>query len=610
VWPSAGQTQVVDATVPDTGPVVLAPRDAATPDVRDVTPTIPVDAALAPTDDATAAVVVVPPPPPPPPPPPRPLPPVDAGPPDAGPPDAGPPDAGPSDAGPSDAGPSDAAVGDAGLGGDAGVGGHATAPHGTPARRSTGSLARVTLGLFLILALTILGGHPALRSLEKRTGIAMVTGSGLPFLLLGMVARRPEVGILDDAMLHDLRPLLEFGLGWIGFRVGTDFDVREMDRWPEGTARVMITESACAFLVVGVVSGLVMKLGLHPHNVARNALILGACAAVSAPTGARALEHMGILPAESSKGLRRVASLDDIMALFCLALVTCAYRPVQGGTWLLPPLGWLFVQIGMGVVLGAVLVAAVRIARNANEDLALTLGGVAFAAGMAGYVGFSPLVVGCVAGVVVTNLPASALAASALVSRARLRELERTLYMAFFVVVGALWDPRHRAGWILLPVFVIARLLGKLLGLRAAGSEEATHGAETTPGATASPPPSSARLLRTWVALMPTSAVSIAVVVSAHTAYRTILPGVLETVVIMGALMSELIFRGGVRLLGGRLRDDDTGLGALAMQHDDAFAPVPTRPSSPPPAPVAPTPAAPVSPVTPPPAPPSPGETP
>lgn len=471
-------------------------------------------------------------------------------------------------------------AGDVRVVADAGV--HAAGAHETPAQRSTGSLTRVTLGLFLILALTILGGHPALRAIEKRAGIAMVTGSGLPFLLLGMVARRPEVGILDDAMLRDLRPLLEFGLGWIGFRVGTDFDVREIDRWPRGTARVMVTESACAFLVVGVASGLVMQLGLHPHNVARNALILGACAAVSAPTGARALEHMGILPAESSKGLRRVASLDDIMALFCLALVTCAYRPVQGGTWVLPPLGWLFVQIGMGVVLGAVLVAAVRIARNANEDLALTLGGVAFAAGMAGYVGFSPLVVGCVAGVVVTNFPASTVAASALVSRARLRELERTLYMAFFVVVGALWHPQGRTGWVLLPVFVIARLLGKLLGLRAVRASEAATEGRAEDGSSSGSPSTTAGLLRTWVALMPTSAVSIAVVVSAHAAYPSILQGVLETVVIMGALMSELIFRAGVRLLGGRLRDDDTGLGALAMEHDDALTQDAVRPSMPP----------------------------
>lgn len=420
------------------------------------------DAALAPLDasavDARVVLAEAPlPPPPPPPPPPRRL---DAGPADVGTPDAGPPDAGPPDAG---------RVVDAGV-----VAPTRPAPPPQP-RRSTGSLARVTLGLFLLLALTILGGHPALRALEKRAGIAMVTGSGLPFLLLGMVARRPEVGILDDAILRDLRPLLEFGLGWIGFRVGTDFDVRAMDRWPDGTARVMVAESACAFLAVGVATGVAMKLGLHPHNVARNALILGACAAVSAPTGARALEHMGILPAESSKGLRRVASLDDIMALFCLALVTCAYRPVLGGTWALPPLGWLFVQIGMGVVLGAVLVAAVRIARNANEDLALTLGAVAFAAGMAEYLGFSPLVVGCVAGVVVTNLPASATAASSLVSRARLRELERTLYMAFFIVVGALWKPHDRTGWVLLPVFVLARMLGKFLGLRAARRRSRTR---------------------------------------------------------------------------------------------------------------------------------------
>src|SRR5687767_8468278 len=71
--------------------------------------------------------------------------------------------------------------------------------HGTPtdaaraSRRSAGSVARVTLGLFALLALAILGGHSSVRALERRTGLAMVTGSGVPFLLLGLIAHRPEV---------------------------------------------------------------------------------------------------------------------------------------------------------------------------------------------------------------------------------------------------------------------------------------------------------------------------------------------------------------------------------------------------------------------------------
>lgn len=451
---------------------------------------------------------------------------------------------------------------------DAGVPSPASVSAAPPRERSTASLMRVTLGLFALLALTVLGAHPSVRALERRTGLAMVTGSGLPFLALGFVARHPAVGILDDAMLLDLRPLMEFGLAWIGFRVGTEFNVRQMDHWPPGTVRLMFIESACAFLAVAVGVGAALRVGMYSPAWVRNALILGACAAVSAPSGVRALEHGGLMRPEVARAMRRVAALDDVMALLVLALVTSAFRPLTSDAWALPPLGWLFLQIGMGVVLGGVTVGALRIASNAHEEFAMTLGAVAFTAGLGSAVGFSPLVVACVAGVVVENLQVSARTPSSLTTASRMRELERTVYLAFFVVVGAMWQPSIRAGWLLLPVYVFARLGGKLLGVRAARADVMRP---------AEGPMSDGDVRAHWVSLMPASAVSIALVVSAQTAYPSILRGSLETVVIVGALASEILFRAGTWLLGGRVSGDDADLGALALRHED-----PDEPEAPP----------------------------
>ena len=40
---------------------------------------------------------------------------------------------------------------------------------------------------------------------------------------------------LND-ILHDLEPAFEFGLGWIGFVVGLELDVRTLDKIPASTA--------------------------------------------------------------------------------------------------------------------------------------------------------------------------------------------------------------------------------------------------------------------------------------------------------------------------------------------------------------------------------------
>jgi NhaP-type Na+/H+ or K+/H+ antiporter len=273
---------------------------------------------------------------------------------------------------------------------------------------------------------------------------------------------------------------------------------------------------------------------------------------------------LGLLDARGARQLRRVAALDDVMALLAVALVTAAFRPIGDSAWQLPPLGWVFLQVGMGVALGVLVWVAVRNARNANEDVAMTLGALAFAAGMAGYVGFSPLVVCFVAGMTAANVPGAAAAGSWL-SRPRFRDLERPIYMAFFVVVGALWSPHDRRGWIMLPIYVLARAGGKLLGVRAARAALAQSSEGRHPDAMRLGPTAS-----TWLAFLPSSAVSIAVVVSARNSYPEMLRGSLETVVIGGALLSELVFRLSARALAGRGATGAEGpVGALSIDHDN-----------------------------------------
>ncbi|MEI8255241.1 MAG: cation:proton antiporter, partial [Deltaproteobacteria bacterium] len=216
-----------------------------------------------------------------------------------------------------------------------------------------------------------------------------------------------------------------------------------------------------------------------------------------------------------------------------LAMVSAIFRPLDGGNWRLPPLGWVFVQIGMGAALGALTLGLQRAARNVNEEVALTLGAVAFASGMASYLGFSPLTIGCVAGVVITNVTAGEENAEFV---AELRGLERPIFMVFFAVAGSLWDIHDWRGWVVIPLFVIARALGKIGGARAGLlGERARASSPSQPEAF----PDARRL---GVALIPTSAVSIAVVISATQSYTDI-PAWLESVAIVGAIAAELLFQ-------------------------------------------------------------------
>jgi hypothetical protein len=179
--------------------------------------------------------------------------------------------------------------------------------------------------------------------------------------------------------------------------------------------------------------------------------------------------------------------------------------------------------------------------------MAYLLGAVGLSAGMAGYLALSPLVPCCIAGALLTNLPLSDLGRL----RATIVEVERPLYLIFLLVAGASWDPLSWQGWVLVPLFVLSRVGGKIAGARLA----VRTGPPQLPGAGT-----------LGLALSPQSPISIATVVSYATLYRPTDQGSgpvgwLTTAVVGGAVVTELVVQAIVRTRGG-LRFDQPSMGS------------------------------------------------
>lgn len=419
-------------------------------------------------------------------------------------------------------------------------------------------LLRVVLGLALAFILAIAAAHPIVRRIERRLGLTVLLSSGLPFLALGVIFRLPSVGILTDNVVDDLRPALEFGIGWLGFVVGMQFDVRELDLVPEKTGAVVAAESAiplvttalaCSALLVALdprfsfssfASTKEALLGAATRAPLRDALALGACAAQAAPVAAVAIARGS--GSVSAKILEYVTRIDDVTGVVVLGLICAFFRPTDAvSAWHLPHIAWLFVILGMGGTLGILTYILVRGAQSGAEEIALLLGAIALSAGMSGYLGISPLVTCAIAGALLTNLPNKNFARL----RATMMQVERPLYLIFLLVAGALWDPTAWQGWVLMPIFVFARVSGKLLGAHVAKRV----GPAELPDATT-----------LGLALSPQSPIAIATIVSYVTLYKhqaadsaadsTNLPW-LMTACIGGAVMTELVVQLIARLRGG-----------------------------------------------------------
>lgn len=325
---------------------------------------------------------------------------------------------------------------------------------------------KVFIGLVGLLALAYLGGHPMVQRLERKLGVSRVVAAGFPFLALGLLANRYE--ILNDDVLSHLRPVLHLALGWIGVVIGMRIELGKLSALPRGAVSIVGigTGIPLAMIVAGCSAVLVATQALRGGDwwdlmIVRDALVLGAAGAIAADTETLRFGARRASP-EAQRSLVQLANLDELAALVGLAFLNAYFRPSGlSVTWQIPSTAWLFVTFGLALMLGLVVYATLRLPSTRTESLALLLGSVAFASGIASTLHLSPLVVCFIVGMLLANFPGDY--KRRLVDN--LARLEMPIYLVFLLVAGALWRPTL-LGWALMLVLLATRYVGRWAGGR------------------------------------------------------------------------------------------------------------------------------------------------
>jgi Kef-type K+ transport system membrane component KefB len=402
-------------------------------------------------------------------------------------------------------------------------------PPATPAApKVEGNRSRVViklvLGFMLLFVVAYVGSHRRVVAAQERLGIGGVIAAGFPFIALGLIVRQPEIGILTHDVVDRMRPILHFGLGWLGFIIGAQLDIRLLDRVPRGTAYLIVVEAMVPFAATAAACGAcAVALGiadLRDQSFWRDLILLGAAAAMTAPRRFRGFANRGW---REGRGVDQLlGQLDEIVGVLGLLFVAAYFRPETTVGWQIPGTAWVFVSIGLGVVVGVLIFAMVRVPVSSGEFLAVVVGSVAFGSGLAGYLYLSPIVVCFIAGALVTNFPCEQREDIFRI----LNHLERPIHLLFLIVAGATWSVTDPEPWVIVPVFVVARVAGKWMGVTAA---HATVGAAMPRGYTAD-----------RVLVSPLSPLSIALVLSLHGSAGGAASDWIITIVIAGAMLTEV----------------------------------------------------------------------
>lgn len=360
---------------------------------------------------------------------------------------------------------------------------------------------------------------PSTQQLQRRLGITQLAVAGLPLIVLGMLTRAPQLGVLSDELLDQLSPIVGIALAGVGIRIGLRLDIPHLVGTPRPIAMLALVRVALPWLAMAGMGFLAMRLaGIDGGENARNAALLATAATVSSAAAARQLS--GLTVTEDISISQRAAQLIELACVVGFLLITAYARGRHSS---LAPEVWLLNAVGLAVVLGtcAALLFRDRAARSVDAPV-IAIGTVAIVAGAAMFLGFSPLPIGLLVGMTV-----------GVVAGDRRGELEsafddyqRLIYGMLLFLLGAVAVPLDFSAALVALAFVIARVLGYIASTPIAVKVAKIEIAPST---------------RRQFEAAPMGATAVALVLSAHLLYPGSIAQAGAIAVVLATVISESI---------------------------------------------------------------------
>lgn len=312
-------------------------------------------------------------------------------------------------------------------------------------------------GILLLLTAVSAGyviSHLAVERLSRRA----IVVADVQYVVLGIVLG-PLLGIIDTERAHLIRPALSLGGGALGMLVGLRLRECSGDWLP--SLSITVTTAA---LVVGLPLGLMQGLGLPltDHGAWTGALV--AAGAVALMTSESAVRAMATFLGARGKAAPRAAGVATQTTALGIVGFGLFYAIVPGSTELevrsvMGSLEAMGIQIAAGAALGLLFAASVYRKLDDRVLLAVLVGTIFLAAGLARTAHVSQIFVSFVAGVVFSWVSRRAPDVTAMLSG-----IKRPLVIALFFFAGIEWVAGPAWTYALVPVYLGLRWAGRRVG--------------------------------------------------------------------------------------------------------------------------------------------------
>ncbi len=325
------------------------------------------------------------------------------------------------------------------------------------------------MNVILSIGLLVFTGY-ILGELAQKIKLPKISG----YILAGIVLNPDILGIMSNTFVGHTDPLLSISLAFITFSIGGSLSLEKLKSTGRQVLLLTLFEAVFAFLLVFLFLFLSLTFIFHTFDslpvILAVSLVLASLASPTDPSATLAVIHEYKAKGEVSSTMLEISAFDDITGIIIYTLVTAfaafflGKADVDFSGTLLDMGESIGGAIAIGGIMGLLFNLIVKLIKNQPEGtlIVLTFGLILLSYGSSEYFGFDSILSTIALGTVVVNFNPDSDKIFKLIER----YTDELIFVVFFTLSGLHLNLDSITGsYILIIIYIIARLIGKFSGI-------------------------------------------------------------------------------------------------------------------------------------------------
>jgi len=181
------------------------------------------------------------------------------------------------------------------------------------------------LGLVFLVVLAIIGKYFIAHVNIKKVGFGFLVYSGFYYLILGIISKPNILNILDLSVLKKAEFFFNFILGWTGFLIGLQLNIKGIRRFPKRYFATSLIHFVITFFIITILLLLFNKL-TWIHISFLYIFLLSIVGSMGSVLGVGLLVKQGNIRSTTAHFLQFTTAFDNVLGIIFLGLVFFIYQ--------------------------------------------------------------------------------------------------------------------------------------------------------------------------------------------------------------------------------------------------------------------------------------------